>query len=994
MKKIIFPATFFVCLSASAQTPVEAPYKQTFDTESTLNQFITIDANHDGECWDYNPMLHCAKCSWSEVGVGPVDDYLLLPIRLDAYAKYELTFNCYGAYFDDTFELLLADAPQVEGMRTQLIQPTDVRNISDNFVHRVTFSVETSGVYYIAWHDISAENQGTIFLDNVEVTCTPTTAPAAPEIVSAIPGEKGARECDLTFTMPTKTIAGDEVAEITEARIYRNDILVETLRKDAAGQPLQPGALCKWHDKELSNRLYTYKIVALTSDKEESAPCVKEVYVGIDSPGRVFNLTCREDINDPGKVILTWDAPEVGIHGGYLDPKGLSYVVSKSYNDEPTVFETRYEDRIDISGGQTYRAYSVYAQNAIGSNRSDWQTVSTHVGPAMMAPWGESYPGVSCKNGPWLTHVTGDTEIGDASWYISSPVGDIPDQDGDGGYTFFFTSRYGNSARYTSPKIDINSLSSPALSFWLYNKGNADVIEVGVMPEMTEWTTLKTITLDGEKGWHRYVVDLTPYLGSQFIQFGFNGISVEETSYITAVDNISIHDEAEYDIAVQKFDFPVRVDMGGKAKFTLNLRNRGTRPLAAGDYAVELYRRDADDAEPQLVSSVLGPALDTDAVKDVALYDEPGVFVPAEVKYSARVVLEGDADTANNNVDEQNTIVFRAVYPIPEGLTGVPDVDNLQLVWHPTELGEGTALPVTDSFEDYPIFSIDNCGDWTLYDADKQRTVIMAFTSGSDITVLDYENAGQPMAWQVFSSIDAGIPYTSWDAHSGELMMVAMGNSKNEADGTYHDNDDWLISPLLSGRAQSISFFAKCGMGSAYQPELLEVLYSSTDLDPSSFKPATSAPIELYNVSAWDEHVVDLPEGARYFALRCVSQHKFALLLDDVTYQPAGSADLSLLGYNVYCNRLKINDNPLPTATYCVDGLLPDVHYDFNVTAVYDKGESCPSETLSTIQNLPLGLHPAIIDTNAAAAFDLQGRHATSRSQGVLVNGHRKQIGK
>lgn len=988
MKKTLLPILAFVAsLGSMAQKVHDVPYEQTFDSQSAMYDFITIDANDDGESWSYNPVLYCARCSYCNEQ--PVDDYLLLAIRLDAHAAYELTFNCYGGFFDDTFDLWLADAPTVEGMKTRLLEPTALKNVKDNYVHRVNFSVETSGVYYIAWHDCSAKDQGTIFLDNIKLEGSASTAPSAPEFLCVVPGDKGNRICDLTFTLPTTTLDGKPLDNIASARIYRNDILVETLRKDAEGNALQPGATCTWHDKELSNRLYTYKVVAQTSDGSESAPAVREVYVGIDTPGRVSNLQFREDINEPGKVILTWDAPTVGIHGGYLDPKRLTYTISKSYNDEPVTSETHYEAYVDISKGQTYVAYSIYAQNEVGSNRSDWQTISTHVGPAMPSPWSESYPNVSCKNGPWLSHVTGTTEIGDASWYVSSPVGNIPAQDDDGGYTYFFTSAVGKSARYTSPKIAISNLSTPTLSFWLYEKGNADVIEVGVLPEMTEWETLANITLDGE-GWKRHTVDLTPYLDRQFIQVGFNGISVEETDHITAIDNIAIRNYAERDVAIQHYDFPARVDIGHDNAFTLTLRNRGAEDLAEGSYSVNLYRKDADATERRLVAAVDGPALKADMNDVITLKDCPDVFTSAEVQYSAEVVMDGDATPADNIVDPVDVVVFKPAYPVPTLLAGDSRPDALDLSWTAPDVSEGSALPVTESFEDYPIFSITDCGEWKLYDGDGQITLTMALSTGDDVITLDYEHVGEPMAWQVFSPIDAGIPYTSWDPHSGELMMVAMGNSKNPDDQRYHDNDDWLISPELSGREQSISFFAKCGMGTAYQPEQLEVLYSTTDTDPASFKPVDDV-IQLYNVSQWEEHIATLPEGARYFALRCVSEHKFALLLDDVTYHPAGSADLTLLGYNVYRDRVLMNDALLPTPCFA-DATAESGHtYEYCVTAVYKEGESIPSAPYVVLYD-PNGIAHITTDGASAGTYDLLGRRATASTTGVVVKRKTKMI--
>lgn len=979
----LFLAAMLFDFSAAAAQVFDVPYSQTFDNSSSMDDFIILDANNDDETWHYNPFMHQATCSASYNSDS--DDYILLPLHLMANAQYEVAFGCYAAKFSTgRFVVYLADAPSVAGMKTQLTEPKEVRIENENDLQRVSFSVPTEGTYYLALHNCS-EAGVPMYLKSVEVTSTGASAPAAPTLLNAVPGEQGARTCDLTFSLPTQTLEGGELSAISQVNIYRNDELAASITKDAEGQALLPGASCTWHDEAPGNRLYTYKIAAVNAkDGKEGAPAVAEVYVGIDRPGRVDNLQLREDPDRMGHIIMTWEAPTVGVHGGYLDPKGLSYVVSLPNSDELTVYEPRFETDLTVGDTQTYAAFSVYAQNFVGSNHSNWQTISTHLGPAVVAPWAESFESVSSNGGPWLTHVTNDTEIGDASWYVSSPVYDVPAQDGDGGYTYFFTNTQNRSSRYTSPKIDIRELSSPTLSFWLYDKGLGDVVEVGVMPEMTEWATLQTITFDSGKGWRRFEIDLSQFTSARYIQVGFNGICKgNEPKFVTAVDNLSIRNSAARDLTVEKYEFPVRVNVGTSSAFTLTLRNRGSEALDAGSYTIELYRQDGAEAERTKVSSIAGKALASDKTTTVTLKDNPEIFTPKQVFYSAEVMLDGDASPSDNIVAPQPVTVFMPPYPTPDELAANCNGEGVDISWKAPESGEGTALRVTDDFESYPIFSIDECGDWTLYDGDKQFTLTMALNIAGDIQLLEYEHAGEPMAWQVFSPLDAGIPYGSWEPHSGDLMMVAMGNAQNKNDGRYHDNDDWLISPELSGRAQQVSFFAKCGMSSAYQPERLEVLYSTTDSAPESFISLGDV-TELYNVNGWEEFIVEIPAGARHFALRCVSEHKFALLLDDVTYQPAGSSDLTIKGYNIYRNRIRLNEDPLPTP-YFVDTTAEDgMTYEYCVTAVYDKGESLPSAPISityTLNSIDLQLSPEA----SFERYDLQGRRIKANSPTPII---------
>lgn len=992
MRKIFIPA-LMLCLSASAQNPVGLPYKQTFDAPASMNDFIVINANGDDDEWTYNPMIHCAKNStaWSPTDS---DDWLILPLQLEAKASYTVSFVMYGGAMSvERFDLWLGTAPTKAAMTRQLMERKEVKIADQNSVQRTQFSVEESGTYYLAFHDCTEVGQGTIFLDDIEITEVPNVMPAAPTDVQLVPGAKGKTECDVTFTLPTTTLSGKALESISEVRVYRNDYLAKKFT-GAGDEDLTPGATLSFRDTELSNRLYTYKIVALSADGLEGGAALQDVYVGLDMPKQITNLEVREDVRNPGTILLTWEAPTEGVHGGYVDPKGIYYTISKGYDNEFDVREPHYEDHLAVPEKQSYVAYSVYARNEMGGLRTEWLTMSTQYGPAEVAPWSESFANASVKNGPWLTHVTGTTAVGDASWYTSSAFNEMPDQNGDNGYTYFFTSNTGRTARYVSPKVDIRQLSSPTLSFWLYEHGDEDLVDVAVMPEMQTWDPLATITLNEEReGWKRYTFDLSAYKDKQFIQVGFEGTSRVRTSQITALDNVSIRNNHDHDLAITACAFPKHLAVGGENEdFAVTVRNEGNVAVGAGEYSVNLYRQESngENRAGVLVSTEKGRALDVDGSADFVLSDIPGIFDADSYNYYVEVELTGDENSANDATPATEVRIVKPAFPVPVGLAATCSTDGVGLSWTVPAVGEGSALPLTDTFETYETFGIDGFDPWTVYDVDGQYTVTMAFTVGSEVQVLDYPHIGEPMAWQCFSSYDAGIPYTSWEAHSGDLMMVAMGNAKNE-DGTYHDNDDWLISPTLSGHTQTISFYAKCGMGTAYQPEILEVLYSTDDTtDPAAFKPAVDA-IELYNVSGWEEYAIELPEGAKRFALRCRSQHKFALLVDDVTYQPAGAADLKLEGYNVYRNLQRLNSELLPTPLYTDVTVEDGAAYEYCVTAVYDKGESVPSDVLRVNYDAS-GISAVVGETLFVPAFDLSGRPATGKGLIRITTAGRKSL--
>lgn len=991
MRKLFSLFSLLLVASSWASNGVTIPYSQSFDNPASLSDFLTIDGNGDDNCWGYNPMQQYVQCYPS--ASGPVDDWLILPVELQAKVGYDVAFNCFASLYFERMDVWLGTSPTKEGMTRCLIEPFLFKSEYRTDKVRTSFKVEESGTYYLAFHGCSDYDMMYVYFDNLEINAAPVTAPAAPTDFVATPGAKGNRVCDLSFTLPTLTQDGSPITALNNVNIYRNDNRVATLSVDAEGKAIKPGARCTWHDKELSNRLYTYKVTVVTPEDEEGEAAVQDVYVGIDTPGRLTNLRIREDINEEGTVVITWDVPTVGRHGGYLDPKNLWYRISTN-GGEPTVYEPVYREKVDVSQGQTYRAYAVYAENQVGSNRADWQTVSTHVGPAKMAPWTESFPGVTAAGGAWLSHATGTTNVGEARWDIFGGDEMTGAQDGDGGLIGFSAASIGRTARFDSPKIDVRGLAHPVLTFWVNLTGKTDELHVCVMPDMTEWETLSTIVMNEGYGWTRYVIDLSKYKDNRFLQIGLEGVSVESTMFAFAVDNVSVVSLSTLDVAITNYNFPAHLNMGKHGRFMVTVRNQGQAALKKGDYTVDLYRSLTEEGEGELVYSQSGPAVDVDQTADVYLTDTPSIFAQQYCYYYAVANLAGDNVESNNATPHSRTYIFATHYPVPQHVWGTSDEAGVNLTWDAVNVEEGSAESITDTFEEYPSFSTTECGNWTLYDGDKQFTLSMAISVGGVPTLLEYPHVGEPMAWQVFDSYEAGIPYDSWVAHSGMKMMVAMGNAVNQTDGTYHDNDDWLISPQLSGNKQLISFFAKCGMGVAYQPERLQVLVSTTTNSPEAFVPLAGADYELRNVRDWEEFIVEVPQGARYFALRCMSEHKFALLVDDVTYQPAGASELTLRGYNVYRNQQLITPEPIAQPTFRDTQVEEGHRYDYNVTAVYEDSESAASVTASVLHDKS-GVAPIMSDvTSAHRLYDLQGRAVAPQGlrRGLYVGGGQKRI--
>ena len=187
-----------------------------------------------------------------------------------------------------------------------------------------------------------------------------------------------------------------------------------------------------------------------------------------------------------------------------------------------------------------------------------------------------------------------------------------------------------------------------------------------------------------------------------------------------------------------------------------------------------------------------------------------------------------------------------------------------------------------------------------------------------------------PAACNMYPEYNTGV-----HARSGEQYACSFDVAPNAGETTAM-TDHWLISPRLSGEAQTISFYA--GMPTTYYgAEDVEILYSTTDNNPESFVLLDQTQVlNTIQGTDWGEaFTFDLPEGATFFAIRHTSEDKLCLFVDDVAFN--AGAGLPVL-YRIYrdgellgttdgnVNAFLVNDNDGHEHTYAV-------------TAVYDDGQ-------------------------------------------------------
>lgn len=202
---------------------------------------------------------------------------------------------------------------------------------------------------------------------------------AAPARVSGLDAQadlNGAMKDTIKWVTPSKTWAGDDLANLQTVKIYRKNAgyatteLTKTADLIANSQLLatvpatEKETAMSWVDENPIDGINTYYVLA-ANDKGNGVIDSIRCYMGIDVPGAVSNIMLEK--NGTG-VNISWDAPEKGANNGYIGTEGLSYKITRlpdSVVVAENVTDTKYTD--NTLGEQQSYSYKIQAVNAKGA---------------------------------------------------------------------------------------------------------------------------------------------------------------------------------------------------------------------------------------------------------------------------------------------------------------------------------------------------------------------------------------------------------------------------------------------------------------------------------------------------------------------------------------------------------------------------------------------------------------------------------------------------
>lgn len=823
-------------LCANPPAPITPPYTADLTQQEVFKKkFTVIDNNQDGKTWEWSAKY---GTYYNLSGANKADDYLVLPIELEANKIYNVTVSAaaQNVRFPEKFEVKVGKADTAEALNLTAIEETTV-NVTDFTDFNGSFTTDEAGMWYVAIHATSERDMFYLKVKSMTVEFAPDfAAPAAVSDLTVTAGAEGALEADIAFTAPTTAIDGSALNGPVDVKIYRDDVLVNTL------EGVSTGSSQTWKDTGMKDGTCTYQVVAANAcgDGEKSEKV--SVYVGQDAPADVENV--KVTAMPVNGLTLTWD-PVVGANGHYVNPDNVKYSVT-------TIDLVDYWDYLIPVEGETLGSVTGLTAATVdypvdeGKPRFEGFGVKATIGE------NESDPTVKFTYGligapyelPMVESVTGKKMNCLWDYNDNTLLGASPDSSDDD-YALAVIAEEEGPVTIESFKLNLQSAKNATLLFDA-KKGTstADKIVVyGITPDGTT-TELQTMTLTDD--YQSYHVALPAELSNErWARFGFKA-DIEGADKYLLIDNIRVLDLLDNDLSVA-VKAPKAVWAGNKATVVATVKNEGAKAVSGYTVVVkangqELLNTTVAEALPSLETATCTAELETTAFDDAA-----------DITITATVIVANDQNADN---DEAETVVSVKETSVPgvTGVTAAHAADGVVVTWIAPEPDKTVVT------EDFEIGE----GGWTFVDADKD---------GNNWNYVVLDNNENEVAYS-----GLGFVYSA-------SFINGVGSVKP---------DNWLVSPksILDG---TFKFWAR-GRDTNDYAEHFQVYVSTTSAtDMTAFKPVSE---EFVAENKYHEYTVDLRDYAGttgWIAIRHFNvSNMYQLTVDDITYH------VGIENYNIY----------------------------------------------------------------------------------------------
>lgn len=893
--------------------------------------FNYVDANEDGTTWKFD---NTTPCFYNYFNLyNDANDWLITPpIKFtDVNSIYEISLDAAASagQYTEAFEVYIGATASPDTM-VKIFGRDDI-NHSYFKTYSDIFTIDAAGVYYIGIRATSKAAQYILMLNNLRVSQSDRTA-NVPNVVTNIThkvASEGGLNTTVFFNMPETDMKGNALDKSTEltATIISP---VETLTVSG-----KPGAKVRKKIETLQGN----NVIKIYAENSYGAGRTTEsiVYTGVDTPDIVTGI--KSSVSEDNMTIhLTWNAPTIGINGGYIRPDELTYRICYYSDYLGWTVDTSIDPittnsfNYTIDKGVSLGAYNIgiVAVNEAGQCPAV-SSIYVVAGEPYTLPMVETFPNGMASCNPMLSW-TPTEDYKDQAWFVDSPGKYAPNAAYSKGSAIV---GYGQSAlskgRLSLAKFSTEGATNPVFTFDYYFRGiDSDIlaytygmsqpVKIGSTADDTEtngWGTM-SITLPEEfqnKKWVELYFDATYPVAYTFVIIG----------------QYEIRNIVANDLAVTSVTGPSLITIDQKAKYVATVENAGfeTAGTPYGKWKIYNNGRLIQEESAVLPEVTIEPGDKTTIEFEL----EPTINHVGKIE----VVYELDAEDMNNANNSASTLTEIKNNNNTIAVSDLRATDStdtsISLEWSDLQLNFGDG-----SFEDNTPFEI-------------TPTLSPFKNIDGDGAALNYfsnwacPNQGAPAGWVVWNAPQVNAIMASYSvigeykAYDGDNFLIAMSPMWDMALGTAPTADDWLISEEIKGGTE-VSFQAQ-PITNVYGAETIEILASSTTDNIEAFTLVASFkvgdPSKPDEMIEWEECRATLPADARYFAIRYVSKDIMGIIIDDIQYTSVNDG-LEVIGYDILRDDITIEENFVGN-TY-TDNTITDREaiYKYNVVPVLNNG--------------------------------------------------------
>lgn len=461
--------------------------------------------------------------------------------------------------------------------------------------------------------------------------------PSAVSDFDCVPGANGATTVALYWMNPTQTFDGKELSSLTDIKVYRDRELIKTFENPEMGEEMS------YTDDlgDVKGGYHFYSVVASNSVGEGAAEKVR-IFVGRDIPADITTLTLQHDGYD--KAVISWNHPELGPNGGYVDASSLSYKVVRKPDGRVIadgLKQTTVSDE-NISPVGQY-SYSVVASNADGESNAV-ETETRVFGPAYSMPVTFDFTAFDADNSWTVMDANKDgyawmwTKVSSGDRVMGHQASSTATSDD---WLISYYMPFEKDATYRA-EMELHAYSADKLEFALLDE----------MYTVKPAQVLDTVTIKGNRDKQRIGVVFKAE-SDGYKNLGIHALSPMRADWLE-VFNLSVKKAEKSNLAAVSISGPEKPMAKKESVYTVRVENRGTDKAYA--YRVTLVDKNGEELNH----------------KDVAITLNSGEYADVEVAWTPQVAdttavcgvvrTWPDDEYADDNTTDYMTVIVREAF--------------------------------------------------------------------------------------------------------------------------------------------------------------------------------------------------------------------------------------------------------------------------------------------------------------------------------------------